>query len=427
MRLLSANSIGAATVARQANTLGKEASADHAKEVAGGSAELKDVRSLDFVEIRQGELSADTLNICLEIEQDAWVTPFQWSGWLQSWRHHIGEPLLSIPVTVIVHSRGQPVLILPLAICNRFGVRYLTWCAYQQSDYCAPIVRRSYIERLGGIDGTDFLGRIASRLGGIDLVYLPKQPALIGNLANPFVLSNSVAYHAGAHAISFVAGEKWESALQRRRSAKTRRRLKDKRTALEKLGLVTFRLANNPVDAQTIIESCLKTKSEQLRKNGYWDPFSPSGVRGFLVDYFSANVGQTTWAAALDIDGKPVATAFGFGSRREWLLYQMSMNDGPEARHSPGSHLLMNLMRHCTEIGLKRLDLALGDETYKSEWCDEHMTLKTAVLALTAQGVFCKKMIVLRAALRERIASDPALYHAGKWFKGLAKKIRLPL
>jgi CelD/BcsL family acetyltransferase involved in cellulose biosynthesis len=76
--------------------------------------------------------------------------------------------------------------------------------------------------------------------------------------------------------------------------------------------------------------------------------------------------------------------------------------------------------------GVKRFDLALGDESYKAEWCDEHILLETSTLAFTARGRLLQKMIRLRAAARSRKATDPRLYERAKWLKGMARKFRLP-
>ena len=380
---------------------------------------------IDFIEIRQGVLPR--LDSIPGGDGAFSLTPFQLSGWLEAWQRGIGRHNGSTPVTVIGYSGGQPMFVLPLAVIRRFGGRCLTWCAHQESDYCAPILNSASADMLARLDGEGLLRQIASRIGGIDLVYVPKQPRAVGGTANPFLLPGAVRHHAGAHAMKFLPGENWETGYQRRRSAKTRRRLREKRAALEKLGVISFRVAITEAEAKDLINTCLDAKSGQLEKLGHWDPFSPHGVREFLTSYFSSNVGHSTWAVALEVDGKPAATAFGFRNSSEWLLYQMAMSSGPESRHSPGTHLLMELMRHCTERGVGRLDLALGDESYKAEWCDEHIDLWNSTLAFTARGKVIEKMIRLCAAVRLRLATDPKLYDRAKWLKGMARKLRLPL
>lgn len=378
---------------------------------------------IDFIEIRNGQLPALT---AAEAECALWASPFQSRGWLNAWQQAVGLGSRHTPITAIGYGNGQQVFTLPLSVVRRFGANILTWCAYPQSDYTAPVFAKGWSARIGDLDGASILRQIASRIGDIDLIYMPKQLASLDGAANPFVLPDAVPYHVGAHAINFTAGESWDEQLKHRRSTKTRKRLKEKRSALEKLGEVRFRIATSEADARLIVDRCLAAKTEQLAKLGHWDPFSPPGVRGLLLDYFSANVAQSTWAVALDAGDKPAAMAFGFRDGEQWLLYQMAMPSGPEGKHSPGTHLLMDLMQHCTAQGVRRLDLALGDESYKAEWCDEDMRLLISTLALSPRGRLLEKLVRLRAALRMKMTTDPVLYERAKWVKGLARKIRLP-
>ncbi len=383
-------------------------------------------RGLDFIEVRQGVLPAPA-DIPADSANAPWATAFQSAAWLAAWQSDPHVAKETIPVTAIGYSGGQAVFVLPLAIVRRHGGRCLAWHSYPHSDYCGPIVNRAALGVFGAIDGESVLRQIAGRIGNIDLVYLTKQPEQVAGTRNPFLLPEGVAYHVGAHAINLVAGETWAEAYARRRSGKTRRRLRDKRAALEKFGDIAFRLAQGEDEARDLISLCLATKSEQLLKLGHFDTFSPPGVRETITTHFTGGITSSTWAASLDVGGRPLAVAFGFRSPETWLLYQMAMASGPEAKHSPGTHLLLHLLEHCAAQGVTRLDLGLGDETYKSEWCDEHLSLQVSSLALSARGHVLKAAVEWRARLRLRMAADPKLYERAKWIKGIARKCRLPL
>jgi CelD/BcsL family acetyltransferase involved in cellulose biosynthesis len=201
------------------------------------------------------------------------------------------------------------------------------------------------------------------------------------------------------------------------RSAKTRQTLRKKYKALGNLGRVSFGLAAEPAGARQIVDQCLEMKSAQLARLGHWDPFLDTPRREFIIDYFGRNVGASTWAASLDIDGLPLATAFGFRHGSSLLLYQMAVGTGPGTKYSPGTLLLMNLVEHCAKENLNLLDLSLGDETYKYEWCDEHVKLFTTTRPLTAKGRLLGGLIDLRTKLRQATASRPFLYDVGKRLK----------
>ena len=91
-----------------------------------------------------------------------------------------------------------------------------------------------------------------------------------------------------------------------------------------------------------------------------WHPFQSQEIRDFIVDHFSTATGKDTWVASLTLDGVPLAAAFGFASRKEWLLYQMSMDTDRGAQCSPGNQLLLNLISNCIEAGVRTPRSVLG-------------------------------------------------------------------
>ncbi len=376
------------------------------------------------LEVRRNVLPSEDLLDSLGL---APASPFQNPGWLSAWRLAMKEPASVMPVTVIGYSGGVAVFALPLAVTRKLGMRVLTWYGYQLSDYCAPIIARNFAAMAGAIDGESVLARVAETIGGIDLVYLTKSPVQVGGVANPFVTAGASAYHAQAHAITLPEGESFEGFLAARRSSKTRRRIKEKLNALEKTGTVTFRFAQTVAEAREVADLCLAAKSRQLAQNGHWDPFGDPAVRGFVISSFAAEVGNTTWACSLSCGGEVLATSIGFRSGRTWLLYQMSLEDSGKERHSPGTHLLMNLLKECVAEKAQELDLALGDESYKTEWCDADRRLMITALALTPRGKMMEQALRARAGVMARLSADPKLHARAKRLQNAARKLRIPV
>lgn len=356
-----------------------------------------------------------------------WMTPFQLPSWRQAWQKHLGTPQKVRPVTAILHRAGRTIAILPLAIHHTRFLKILTWHAAEQSDYGAPILCPDEAEGFGGIDAEAVLRQIATQAGGVDLIHLPKQPLLVSGVRNPLVLPDAVGHHVGAHAINFVPGETWDAFLTGRRSASSRQQLRKKARLLEKMGKVEFRVAGTVAEAGRFTAHCLAAKSRQLARLGHHDIFAEPEVRDFVSDHFSHGVGRTTWAAALMLDEQPIATAIGFARPGEWLLYQMAMDRDHVDHVSPGTQLLMRIMQHCMSRDILRLDLALGDEAYKFDWCDEHVALATSFLPLTLRGSAAAAGLRLRAWVLRKIAADPRLYDLGKSLKRRAKGIGIPV
>src|SRR5579885_1118209 len=83
---------------------------------------------------------ADAEAIWREFEQYADCTVFQLFDWLLHWRAHVGKYRQTIPVIVLAFSADAEILmLLPLAIEKRAGLRYLTWLGAELCDYNAPL------------------------------------------------------------------------------------------------------------------------------------------------------------------------------------------------------------------------------------------------------------------------------------------------
>lgn len=375
---------------------------------------------VDQVAVIRGELPLRGIEDWRSLEQSGLLTPFQRHEWLVQWQRQCAAADHEDAVTALCYHNGQPVLILPLSLWRRWGVTCLSWQAHRVNDYCGPILHPSILGLLDESRVTRLLRQVADQVGGVDLYYLPKQLPSVAGQANPFVLAQSERYHAGIHAVSL--GNDWESYYKAQRSAKSRRRLKEKFAALHRLGEVKFHIADTGTEKSKIVATCLDLKSQQLAKLGHWDPFLDADLRQLFSAYAETEQNDRFWAVALTVNGEPAAVAFGYSDQKQWLLYQMAMASGPAAQYSPGTLLLHKLMQHCIGQNVSRLDLSLGDESYKLEWCNEHGSLTTSFLPLSLAGTSCLMVLKARAMAHRLIISHPAAYELGKRIKaGLAK------
>ncbi len=350
--------------------------------------------------------------------------PFQLPGWCKAWQKSVGALNSVRPVTVTVQQGRDIVAVMPLALqCSSF-MGILTWHAENLSDYGAPALSGEGSALLAEIDIENLLREVAQQIGGVDLICLSKQPARLGGLANPFVLPWSVEHHVSAHALILQPGESFDGFMARTRGVSTRQQLRKKQRNLAKLGAIAFKIATTGAEANRYIEHCLDAKSKQLARLGHFDPFKDATNRAFVIDYFASNAGVATWAVALTLDGEPVASAFGFGGKRDWLIYQMAMDCDRIAHTSPGTQMLLHIIEHCIVKGIPRLDLAMGDEGYKMEWCNEHQTLYTTILPISVKGHLGGGIFKLFAVASKWIARQKPLYDLAKSVKRKLLKFR---
>ncbi len=375
---------------------------------------------LDSIRIVRGELPAEYRGQWQTLMTDAISTPFQSPQWLCDWQTHVGDAQEAEPITVFCFHRGELAAVLPLSRQVKWGCCILGWRGNEVNDYGAPVISADVARLLDQSETTALLAQVAKALGGIDLIHLTKQPTTFGGIDNPFVLPRSLLYHAGAHRI--ILGSDWTTYYNSQRSGKSRRRLREKASALQKLGPVSLRFAQNGRQKAELVDMCLGLKVRQIERLGHWNPFHDERVRTLLASHAFEDRKDAVWAVSLDVGGTPSAIAFGFTSGSGWLLYQMAMTEGPASQHSPGIHLLHHLMQHCISLGVPCLDLSLGDESYKIDWCNEHVSLMTSVVPLSPSGHLAAAVIRARSALLLRIRKNPFAYDLGQKAKALRQK-----
>ncbi len=380
------------------------------------------ISSLNKVVVYLGDLDAEGTEAIDRLISQGLFTPFQRRSWLDGWRSHVNSSETSKQVTIIGFQAEEPVIALPMTLERSLLFKILAWRADKLNDYCAPLIRRGLLDSLSHEDILGLMRAGADAIGGADVIYLQKQPIRIGGMPNPFVSANAIPHHVGAH--STVLSANWETYYHSKRSSKSRRRLKEKLSSLSRRGAVEMRFAQTPSEAKALVGIGIDMKGEQLGKLSHWNPFSEPGAKQLMIDYFGSRVTSDTWVVALFVDAKPAAISFGFRDSESWLLYQISMTDGTFAPYSPGTHLLMYIMKHCCERGVKTFDLSLGDEHYKDDWCETSSTLMNDVFVVSARGIIASRLSKARSAIRRAIASNAAVYDRAKVVNAWLKRLR---
>jgi CelD/BcsL family acetyltransferase involved in cellulose biosynthesis len=369
---------------------------------------------LDVIEVHKG-LPTELGEIYDSVAAQGVATCFQRRPWLESWQNHIGQGNGTTPIIVIGKRNAAAVVALPLNVEHAGGLRKLTWLGQNLNDYCGPIGEPQALQSLSPQKIHALLTQTAEALGGIDIVQLQKQKRHYGLIANPFVTEDSIKYHVASHRTVLMPS--WDDYFNGKRSSKTRSRLRNKLNSLSKIGTVTMQFATDPKDAAGLVSRALEMKANQLRDRNHSNPFARLNAQEHLVSFFAGRCQSDTWVASLSLNDKPLAISFGFGGETSWLLYQIAMESGAYEMYSPGTQLIMFIMKHCCENKVGEFDLSLGDEAYKLEWCETSETLYDTIIPLTLRGNIAAMAMRLGAHGRGYVSSNPALYDTAKMVK----------
>lgn len=334
------------------------------------------------------------------------------------WFDHTADPGERDTRYVGVSSEdGEPLLLVPLTVGRRFGVRVLEYAGQTWTDYNAPAICEAGL-RAADRYGAKRLLDGAVRASGLrpDVINFRRQPLAIGEAANPFArVGRRMPETDRAHMMHL--GPVWSDVLSACLGAKSRSALRRKRARLSEEGVLVFREANGRGEARSMARTMIAWKRAQLKRAGALDPFAdPSGLRSIEACLADGDAGRLF---ALLLDGRPLALMFcidGASSAlgRTRILYQTAIDpDGP-IRRSPGRILLADVLERSCEEGFRTFDFGVGDEAYKAEWTDISIDLTARIEASTPRGL--PVAAALSATLRAKrfIKRRPRLFEGVK-------------
>jgi CelD/BcsL family acetyltransferase involved in cellulose biosynthesis len=221
----------------------------------------------------------------------------------------------------------------------------------------------------------------------------------------------------------------WRDFYTERRSRKARHNLERAARRLDGMGGLDFyhpRELNAIMDA---LEHAFSLCNAHPRGIVSEATFSSSIGRRFFRELSE----RLTARGALDlallrVGEEPLAFAYGLLQGDIYYYYQArGIVNGPAARFSPGSVLLVHLLQQAFDRGYGRFDFMLGAEPYKDNWASSHETVSTVILASRGpRSRLAWVGAVLTREFRQRARRSPALRHLAEeiagWGASLAQR-----
>lgn len=321
-----------------------------------------------------------------EAERTADLHVYQTYGWLTDWYRLVGAAAGVEPCLVVISDADQQsLMILPLAIEWRGFCRVLVWMGAEFADYHAPILMPGASARLRGIGVETVWKALQQKLPHVDYADFERQPALIGEQANPFIGSNAVLCTHSAHHTDLFGD--WSSYYTSKRGRRTRHNDRRKRKKLEKEGQLVFITAKNRDDIDRLITVMIEQKSTYAKALGERNILEQPGYAAFLREKAEQGLKDgSILLCALDLDGDILAAQWGAVHKRRLYSIVASYGQGAHHKLSPGDVLLHDLMGWCFDNGIETFDFTYGDEPYKQPWCEHHVPLYRSLMPITALG-----------------------------------------
>jgi len=338
---------------------------------------------------------------------------FQCADILEVWCDTVGRARRTRTIFVgVFDDVGRPILLLPLGIERRRGVRVLGFLDGGVLDYNAPVVfepvrtwERQSLERLWS--------QLIAVLPPFDVAIFDKMPADICGVPNPLIGLASAPYDQSGYLLNITRS--WEEFAATRLSYK--RDSSAQRRRLAKFGQVAFTIAQTPVDRQRVLEAMMRQKSRHFIETLGVDKFDAPGCR----QYYIAMVERFPWPGpllicGLEVDGKILSTNWGLICNGRFVGIVMSYEGGEWKRFSPGRLLLEDLLKWNFTNRTSIFDFGIGNESYKFAYVDETLHFYQANIAVTTIGrtyqIGMKMRRLLKAAILQTTKKSLALQKA---------------
>lgn len=347
-------------------------------------------------------------------ERDAQMSVYQGFRWLELWHRHIGRHEVERLLLVVGTRAGKPAFIWPMGVWRSGPLRVARWLGGKFNNYNLGLWRSDELAAMTRDDLAATLADLAAR-ARIDTFELLNQPVTWDGQANPFAEIAAVPSPSSSHAMDLQPD--FTALYEGRRSSRSRRTLRRKRENMEKAGRPRLIHARDEATVLRIVEALVEQRNARAATAGIPSVFADYGAleltRDILLDSLDHRGGPRMEAHALEVGGVIRATYVGGILHGRYSCFLNSFRDDELTATSPGEQLLYDVVESCCRRGMTRLDLGIGEERYKSSWCDAD-PLFDSFIPVTAAGRLHARLRELRQVLKRAIKGNPVLWQAVK-------------
>ncbi len=263
-------------------------------------------------------------------------------------------------------SQGRLVALAPLVVVRQYGVRFLGWAGGNTFDY-----NDTLLDDRADSEGLWCAIRTSGRYDVAFIRGVRNDCSCYDALARFGHPSRRIATYRID--MAWASGEAWMAeALSRLR----RQLLRRKQRRIESKGVLRFKVRRSGPVPAAVLDALVRQKTAwALRQGGsglFDDPLGAASLLRQMAE-IAEQLGylHLSW---LDCDEEIVAVHLGF-MHRNVLHYYMPSYDENWAQYSPGSLLLVHLVRWCIDNKASSLDFIRGDNSYKCAYANARVEL----------------------------------------------------
>ena len=348
--------------------------------------------------------------------QQQFSTPYQRFDFLGPWQRQVGKREVLIPFIVIAYdAERRPLLLLPLTLSHRHGVRTACFMGGKHATYNMALWDRDFAADATAVDLDALISGIRQR-SEADVLALDQQPLRWRDLPNPMALLPNQASVNGCPLMTIVPDEPPTARI----STSFRRRLKGKERKLQALPGYRYCVAQTDDEIKRLLEAFFRIKPLRMAEQKLPNVFAEPGVEDFIRDACTARLasgGHAIDIHALECDDEVIAIYAGVadGHRFSMMFNTYTMSDN--SRNSPGLILMRNIVDHYGERGYRALDLGIGSDDYKRLFCKSDEPIFDSFIPLSLRGKVAAAAMSGVNRAKHLVKHNPALFQ-------MAQKLR---
>jgi CelD/BcsL family acetyltransferase involved in cellulose biosynthesis len=294
-------------------------------------------------------------------------TPYQRFDFLEPWQRLVGARENVSPFVVIAYdAERRPLLLLPLALRHKLGVRTACFMGGKHATYNMALWDRDFATEATTADLDALTAAIRDR-SGADVLALIQQPLRWRDSPNPMALLPSQASANDCPLMTMVPGEP-----TKRISNSFRRRLKAKERKLQTLPGYRYSVAATNAEIRRLLDWFFVMKPLRMAEQKLPNVFAEPGVKDFVRAACMTPVaggGHVIDIHILECNDEVIAMFAGVadGHRVSMMFNTYTMSDN--SRYSPGLILMRHIIDDYAGRGYRALDFGIGSDEYKRPFC----------------------------------------------------------
>jgi CelD/BcsL family acetyltransferase involved in cellulose biosynthesis len=344
-------------------------------------------------------------------------TPYQRYDLLNAWQSHVGISEGLAPFIVVASdAERRPLLLMPLALQQRAGIRTARFLGGKHTTFNMPLWRRDVAQSAGTADLAALIAGLRAH-GEADVLALTQQPSRWLGLTNPMAL---LPHQESVNDCPLLTMEPGAPPTARI-SGSFRRRLKSKERKLETLPGYRYKIASTEADITRLLDAFFRVKPVRMAAQKLPDVFADPGVEGFIRDACAATLSDGSHAIeihALECDDEMIAIFAGVADGDRFSMMFNTYTLSENARYSPGLILMRNIIDHYAARGYTSLDLGIGSDDYKLLFCKGLEPIFDSYVALSARGQIAAAALSSVARVKRAIKHTPALMQLAQRIRG---------